>query len=163
MQQEAIEVCMFTRYSLVARFGGFVIYWLQTDLIFASYHGHWKVPCRKGWYHPFSFWWGYFSWVSGVLTWFQDIAQYIKKEVRKFLPRGAFFDGECCLHRSTVRRAQGCHMALCRRKELWKLRYTWWATWVGFRAGMMLTARTETKHFIYFYLGHNAILLFKTQ
>ena len=23
--------------------------------------------------------------------------------------------------------------------------------------------RTETRHFIYFYLGHNAILLFKTQ
>ncbi len=27
----------------------------------------------------------------------------------------------------------------------------------------LLTSMTETKHFIYFYLGHNAILLFKTQ
>lgn len=27
----------------------------------------------------------------------------------------------------------------------------------------LLTRPAETKHFIYFYLGHNAILLFKTQ
>jgi hypothetical protein len=53
-------------------------------------------------------------------------------------------------------------MALCCRKKLRQLRDAWYA-------GLSLTVdeyadlRLETKHFIYFYLGHCAILLFKTQ
>ncbi len=35
-------------------------------------------------------------------------------------------------------------------------------TW-GEGQELILLALTETKHFIYFYLGHCAILLFKTQ
>lgn len=58
-------------------------------------------------------------------------------------------------------------MALHSGQELWKLRNTWYALltsapkwlsdWVAEQTD------TETKHFIYFYLGHVAILLFKTQ
>ena len=54
-------------------------------------------------------------------------------------------------------------MALHRWKEFWELRDTRYAP-AGIRAdGPHADGNAETKHFIYFYLGHCAILLFKTQ
>jgi hypothetical protein len=56
-------------------------------------------------------------------------------------------------------------MALHRRQKFWKLRHAWYVPTSGtFLANtVVLTSAPETKHFIYFYLGHYAILLFKTQ
>lgn len=57
-------------------------------------------------------------------------------------------------------------MALHRRAELWKLRNPRYGCSFPERTridGDGLTTPAETKHFIYFYLGHCAILLFKTQ
>jgi hypothetical protein len=53
-------------------------------------------------------------------------------------------------------------MALHSREKLWEFRYTWYNSF-GLRRWSALIGMSETKHFIYFYLGHNAILLFKTQ
>lgn len=63
-----------------------------------------------------------------------------------------------------VRLTKGRYLALHRRKELWKLRHSRYAKFGPF-FGMfgLADSQTETKHFIYFYLGHCAILLFKTQ
>jgi hypothetical protein len=58
-------------------------------------------------------------------------------------------------------------MALHCWQELRQLRHPWYETNQA-RARSTRTqnnanSTTETKHFIYFYLGHCAILLFKTQ
>ncbi len=87
----------------------------------------------------------------------QDIAQHIKKEV-----------GLSPLHRllslnnPQVRPEEGCYMALHSRQKLRKLRYPWYDI-IYRECGPELMVLAETRHFIYFYLGHNAILLFKTQ
>lgn len=62
----------------------------------------------------------------------------------------------------TVRRKEGCDMALHCWEKLRQLRNAWY---VLLRRGRQVFADfgAETKHFIYFYLGHVAILLFKTQ
>lgn len=90
----------------------------------------------------------------------QDIAQYIKKEVRQHRPSTS--PGPLLITR-LVRFPKGRYLALCCWTELWKLRYAWSDSnappWLNF----WLTISAETKHFIYFYLGHCAILLFKTQ
>lgn len=54
-------------------------------------------------------------------------------------------------------------MALHRRPKLWQLRHTWYVAQQNAEDNMGLRCTPETKHFIYFYLGHCAILLFKTQ
>jgi hypothetical protein len=55
-------------------------------------------------------------------------------------------------------------MALHRRPQLWKLCHSWYVTLPQWNASETISnSVTETKHFIYFYLGHCAILLFKTQ
>lgn len=74
--------------------------------------------------------------------------------------------GHCPAHQENIRRAKGPHMALHRRAELWKFRDPWYGYSYFSRIrsdGCGLTSPAETKHFIYFYLGHCAILLFKTQ
>jgi hypothetical protein len=58
-------------------------------------------------------------------------------------------------------------MALYRWQELRQLRHAWYDEVLSKTASTTGEAddrvRAETKHFIYFYLGHMAILLFKTQ
>lgn len=57
-------------------------------------------------------------------------------------------------------------MALHCRAELWKFRNPWYGCFLSRQdqEGRRWTdCPAETKHFIYFYLGHCAILLFKTQ
>lgn len=54
-------------------------------------------------------------------------------------------------------------MALHSWTELWQLRHSRWVLVCEDCDGVLLTTGVETKHFIYFYLGHCAILLFKTQ
>lgn len=57
-------------------------------------------------------------------------------------------------------------MALHCRTELWKLRDPWYGYSFLSRVQEQrggTDSPAETKHFIYFYLGHCAILLFKTQ
>jgi hypothetical protein len=54
-------------------------------------------------------------------------------------------------------------MALYRWQELWQLCHAWFVDGVTLKRSTMADAFAETKHFIYFYLGHCAILLFKTQ
>ncbi|KAL8944113.1 MAG: hypothetical protein Q9211_000704 [Gyalolechia sp. 1 TL-2023] len=79
----------------------------------------------------------------------KDIAQYIKKEVRT--------PGTSTTNRYDFKAARRltCSLQFDSRAG---------ATWhciVGRNFGSFVTH--ETKHFIYFYLGHCAILLFKTQ
>lgn len=61
-----------------------------------------------------------------------------------------------------VRRAKGRDVALHCRKELRKLCHSW-CDRINASFSSITDQKTETKHFIYFYLGHAAILLFKTQ
>lgn len=72
---------------------------------------------------------------------------------------------ESSLTFASVRLAKRRNMALHRWAQLWKLRHSWsdFSPLHGTTRTARLTSGTETKHFIYFYLGHNAILLFKTQ
>ena len=75
----------------------------------------------------------------------QDIAQYIKKEVRAILSRQSF---------------RGW-LVLMRLFQFDSRKGATWHCIVGRNFGSFVTH--ETRHFIYFYLGHCAILLFKTQ
>lgn len=54
-------------------------------------------------------------------------------------------------------------MALYRRQELWQLCHPRYGQKFAFIENIATDSQAETKHFIYFYLGHCAILLFKTQ
>lgn len=70
----------------------------------------------------------------------------------------------CLTTTTAVRRAQGRDMALHCWPQLRQLRHARYVTASCITVhGLHLTSSTETKHFIYFYLGHCAILLFKTQ
>lgn len=61
-----------------------------------------------------------------------------------------------------VRPEERRNLALHSREEFWQFRDSWWGQLQLGRC-VNTDATTETKHFIYFYLGHVAILLFKTQ
>lgn len=75
-------------------------------------------------------------------------------------------------HLPIVRRQEGSHLALRCWPQLWQLRDPRYGAvpflCLFYHPGDFRTTdngrlATETKHFIYFYLGHCAILLFKTQ
>lgn len=99
----------------------------------------------------------------------KDIAQYIKKEVRQFPGHrlhwkilGLYLstkpDSSCIS--STL--AQGLHGIALLGGILGASSHTVCSSRI-YRDDPRANSNEETKHFIYFYLGHCAILLFKTQ
>lgn len=92
----------------------------------------------------------------------QDIAQHIKKEVRRRSPHTSLIHSTDNPSSSIRERALPGIALLAGTLEALSLMVS--VDWLLSHAqGHKANTPAETKHFIYFYLGHCAILLFKTQ
>lgn len=99
----------------------------------------------------------------------KDIAQYIKKEVRRYTgpllrwkipgPYSSSKPDDKCISSTLV---QGLHGIASLEGILEASSHTVCSSRT-YAHHPQINSNVETKHFIYFYLGHCAILLFKTQ
>ena len=126
-------------------------------LISTSSGSHGQVQHREGWLYVLSV-----EFVQHADTTTGDSAPYQANSTFQLNPP---VSGHCSsLLTVTVRRTQRRNMALHSGQEFWQLCYAWSATLrLPYGLEDHSDVLAETKHFIYFYLGHCAILLFKTQ